>query len=160
MATIVLVGYGSRVKVYESFITGAREGFEIVVMIIPYLVAILVAVGIFRASGGFEWMIAVVEPIVNLVGFPAEALPMALLRPMSGSGAFGVMMETMQVHGPDSFVGYLVSVLNGSTETTFYVIAVYLGSVQVRATRHTVAACLCADATGIAAALFFARLFF
>ena len=160
MATIVLVGFGSRVKVYESFVTGAREGFEIAIMIIPYLVAILVAVGIFRASGGFEWTIALVEPIVNLVGFPAEALPMALLRPMSGTGAFGVMMETMTVHGPDSFVGYLVSVLNGSTETTFYVIAVYLGSVQVRATRHTIAACLCADVTGVAAALLFARLFF
>jgi spore maturation protein SpmB len=160
MAAIMLVGFGNRVKVYESFVTGAREGFEIAVMIIPYLVAILVGVGIFRASGGLEWMIAVVSPVVNLVGFPAEALPMALLRPMSGTGAFGVMMETMTAHGPDSFVGFLVSVLNGSTETTFYVIAVYLGSVQVRASRHTLAACLSADVTGVAAAFVFARLFF
>ena len=160
MASIVLVGFGNRVKVYESFVTGAREGFEIAVMIIPYMVAILVAVGIFRASGGFDWMIAMVQPVVNLVGFPAEALPMALLRPMSGTGAFGVMMETMTVHGPDSFVGFLVSILNGSTETTFYVIAVYLGSVQVRATRHTIATCLCADGTGVAAAFLFAKLFF
>ena len=129
-------------------------------MIIPYLVAILVAVGMFRASGGLEGLVSWLSPLTSLVGFPAEALPMALIRPLSGSGAFAVMTETMARHGTDSFVGFLVSVMNGSTETTFYVLALYFGSVRVRATRHTVVACLSADAAGVAAALFWARLFF
>jgi spore maturation protein SpmB len=160
MAAIALFGFSHRVKVYESFIQGAREGFQIAVMIIPFLVAILVAVGMFRESGALEAIIAAVSPATSLVGFPADALPMALIRPLSGSGAMGVMTETMRIHGPDSFVGYLVSVMNGSTETTFYVLALYFGSVRVRAARHTVAACLSADAVGIAAALFWCRLFF
>jgi len=160
MGVIALVGFGYGVKVYESVIKGAREGFEIFVMIIPFLVAILVAVGMFRASGALDALIAALGPVTALVGFPAEALPMALLRPLSGSGAMGVMTETMQQYGPDSFVGFLVSVMNGSTETTFYVLALYFGSVHVRATRHTVIACLCADFTGVAAALAFSRLFY
>jgi spore maturation protein B len=129
-------------------------------MIIPFLVAILVSIGMFRASGALDVLIGWVAPITAAVGFPAEALPMALIRPLSGSGAIGVLSETLQTYGPDSFVGFLVSVLNGSTETTFYVLAVYFGSVRVRATRYTVAACLAADATGVAAALLFSRIFF
>ncbi|MCP4003474.1 MAG: spore maturation protein [bacterium] len=160
MASIVLLGFCKRVKVYESFIAGAREGFDIAVMIIPFLVAILVAVGLFRASGGLDTLTAWVAPMTSLIGFPAEALPMALIRPLSGSGAMGIMTETMSIHGPDSFVGFLVSVMNGSTETTFYVVALYFGSVRVRAARHTVAACLAADGVGIGAALFWSRLFF
>ncbi len=160
MAAIALFGFSRRVKVYESFIQGAREGFQIAVMIIPFLVAIIVAVGIFRASGALGALTGAVSHVTSLVGFPAEALPMALIRPLSGSGAMGVMTETMQTHGPDSFVGYLVSVMNGSTETTFYVLALYFGSVRVRAVRYTVAACLTADAVGIAAALFWCRIFF
>jgi spore maturation protein SpmA len=157
---IALFGFCHRVKVYESIVQGAREGFQIAVMIIPFLVAILVSIGMFRASGALDALIGLVAPITNAVGFPAEALPMALIRPLSGSGAIGVMTETMQAYGPDSFVGFLASVMNGSTETTFYVLAVYFGSVRVRATRYTVAACLAADATGVAAALLFSRLFF
>lgn len=160
MAAIVLFGFSHRVKVYESFIRGAREGFDIAVMIIPYLVAILVAVGMFRASGALDALVALVAPLTSLVGFPAEALPMALIRPLSGSGAMGVMTATMTEYGVDSFVGYLVSVLNGSTETTFYVIALYFGSVRVRAIRHTLVACLSADAVGVAAALLWSRVFF
>lgn len=160
MATIVVFGVAHRVKVYESFVQGAREGFEIAVMIIPFLVAILVAVGLFRASGALDAWVGLLAPVTTLVGFPAEALPMALIRPLSGSGAMGVMTATMQQHGPDSFVGYLVSVMNGSTETTFYVLALYFGSVRVRATRHAVAACLAADVTGVAAALVWSRIFF
>jgi spore maturation protein SpmA len=159
-AAIVLFGFSRRAKVYDSFIAGAREGFEIAVMIIPFLVAILVAIGMFRASGALDALIAAVAPITSFVGFPAEALPMALIRPLSGSGAMGIMTETMQTYGPDSFVGFLVSVMNGSTETTFYVLALYFGSVRVRAVRHTVAACLAADFAGILAALFFSRIFF
>ena len=160
MAAIVLFGFSYRIGVYDSFIRGAREGFDIAVMIIPYLVAILVAVGMFRASGALDALVAVVSPLTSLVGFPAEALPMALIRPLSGSGAMGVMTATMTEHGPDSFVGYLVSVMNGSTETTFYVIALYFGSVRVRAVRHTLAACLAADAAGVMAALLWSRLFY
>ena len=119
MAAIVLFGFSYRIGVYDSFIRGAREGFDIAVMIIPYLVAILVAVGMFRASGALDALVAAVSPLTSLVGFPAEALPMALIRPLSGSGAMGVMTAIMTEYGPDSFVGYLVSVMNGSTETTF-----------------------------------------
>jgi spore maturation protein SpmA len=157
---IGLFGFSHRVKVYESVVQGAREGFQIAVMIIPFLVAILVAIGMFRASGALDALIGLVAPFTAAIGFPAEALPMAMIRPLSGSGAIGVMTETMQAYGPDSFVGFLVSVMNGSTETTFYVLAVYFGSVRVRATRYTVTACLAADATGVAAALFFSRIFF
>jgi spore maturation protein SpmA len=160
MAFIVLFGFTHRVKVYESLVKGAREGFEIFIMIIPFLVAILVAVGMFRASGALGWLIDKLEPVTSLVGFPPEAVLMAFTRPLSGSGAMGVMTETMTQYGPDSFVGFLVSVMNGSTETTFYVLALYLGSVQVRAARHAVAACLAADAAGMAGALLWCRLFF
>ena len=158
--SIVLFGFSARIRVYESVAEGAREGFQIVVMIIPFLVAILVAVGVFRASGALDALLAVVAPVTRLIGFPAEALPMALIRPLSASGALGVMTETMQQYGPDSFIGYLVSVLSGSTETTFYVLAVYYGSIRIRITRYTVAACLSADAAGALAALFWCRVFF
>jgi spore maturation protein SpmA len=160
LVAIAIFGLGRRVNVYESVVKGAREGFEIVIMIIPFLVAILVAIAMFRASGLMDLLIAGVAPLTSLIGFPAEALPMALIRPLSGSGALGVMTETMVTYGPDSFVGYLVSVMNGSTETTFYVLAIYLGSVQVRAARHAVAACLLADLTGVAAATLWSRIFF
>jgi spore maturation protein SpmB len=160
MSAIVLFGFARRIDVYDAFIRGAREGFEIAVMIIPYLVAILVGVAMFRHSGALGALTAAVSPVTSAVGFPAEALPMALIRPLSGSGGMAVMTETMTTWGPDSFVGYLVSVINGSTETTFYVLALYFGSVGVRAARHTVLACLAADFTGIAAALVFSRIFF
>jgi spore maturation protein SpmA len=160
MTAIVGFGFARRIDVYDAFIRGAREGFEIAVMIIPYLVAILVGVAMFRASGALGALTAIVSPVTSTVGFPAEALPMALIRPLSGSGGMAVMTETMTTWGPDSFVGYLVSVINGSTETTFYVLALYFGSVGVRAARHTVLACLAADFTGIAAALVFSRIFF
>jgi spore maturation protein SpmA len=157
---IVLYGFSARVKVYESVVAGAKEGFQIVVMIIPFLVAILVAVGMFRASGALDALLALAAPVTATIGFPAEALPMALLRPLSASGAMGVMTETMETYGPDSFVGYLTSVLNGSTETTFYVLAVYFGSIRIRITRYTVLACLSADFVGALAALFWCRVFF
>ena len=160
MATIVLYGYARHVKVYESVVKGAREGFDIFVMIIPFLVAILVAIGMFRASGALDLFIGALQPLTSLISFPAEALPMALLRPLSGGGAYGVLTESLTSYGPDSFVGYLVSVLNGSTETTFYVLAVYFGSVRIRAARHTVIACLSADAAGILAAFLWCRVFF
>ncbi|MBS1150380.1 MAG: nucleoside recognition domain protein [Myxococcaceae bacterium] len=160
MLAILLFGMGRRVKVYEAFISAAKEGFQIAVIIIPFLVAILVAVGMFRASGAMEAITSTVGPWTAKIGFPAEALPMALMRPLSGQGSLGVMMETMKTNGVDSFIGYLVSLINGSSETTFYVLALYFGAVQVKAVRHTLAACLVADTVGLVITLGLTHLFF
>jgi len=157
---ISLFALSKRVKVYDSLVEGAKEGFQIVIMIIPFLVAILVAVGVFQASGALDLVLAAVKPVTSLIGFPPEALPMALIRPLSGQGALGVLTNTLQTYGPDSFVGYLASVLAGSTETTFYVLALYCGSIRLKATRHAVFACLAADIGGALAALFWCRVFF
>ncbi|MCF8025781.1 MAG: spore maturation protein [Desulfobacteraceae bacterium] len=147
----LVYGVIRRVRIYEVFVEGAKEGFQVAVKIIPYLVAILVAVGMFRASGALETMVSLLGPWTSQIGLPAEALPMAILRPLSGSGAYGVLASIINdpAVGPDSFVGYLVSTLQGSTETTFYVLAVYFGAIQVRRIRHTMAAALTADAAGI-----------
>lgn len=160
MLVILLVGFGRKVKVYEAFIPAARDGFQTGVMLIPYLVAILVAVGMFRASGALDYITQALGPVLGAVGFPPQALPMALIRPLSGTGALAVMTDTMKTHGPDSFVGYLVSMLNGSSETTFYVLSVYFGAVGIRAVRHTLAACLLTDAAGIVIATVMCRIFF
>ena len=159
---LIFVGYGliKKVKVYESFVDGAKEGFTIAVKIIPYLVAMLIAIGIFRAGGAMDWLILIIKPITNLIGMPAEALPMALMRPLSGSGSLGLMTDIMKVHGPDSFIGILVSTIQGSTETTFYVLAVYFGAVNIKSTRHAVPVGLIADIAGILGALFIVRLLF
>jgi spore maturation protein SpmA len=158
--SVVALGFGRGVKVYEAFIASAREGFATAVSVIPFLVGMLVAIGMFRASGAMEVMVGALRVVTGPFGFPAEALPMALIRPLSGSGATAVMSETLKTLGPDSFIGYLVSTINGGTETTFYVLALYFGAVQVRAMRHTLPACLVADVAGPIAALFFCRLFF
>jgi spore maturation protein B len=122
---IVVYGAIKKVKIYETFVEGAKEGFNVGVRIIPYLVAMLVAIGIFRASGAMDILSWLVSPITSLIGMPAEALPMAIMRPLSGSGALGVMSEVIKTHGPDSLLGRMVSVMMGSGETTFYVLAVY-----------------------------------
>ncbi|MFO7598253.1 MAG: nucleoside recognition domain-containing protein [Candidatus Desulfacyla sp.] len=155
MLGFLTFGVVRRVRIYEVFVEGAKEGFQVAVKIIPYLVAILVAVGMFRASGAMEAMVNLIGGCTAQLGMPAEALPMALLRPLSGSGAYGIMASIInnpQI-GPDSYIGYLVSTLQGSTETTFYVLAVYFGAVQVRRIRHALAAALTADLVGIAAAV-------
>jgi spore maturation protein SpmB len=141
-------------------VAGAREGLDMAIRILPFLVAILVAVQMFRASGALDLLVGALDPFTSLVGFPGEALPMALLRPLSGSGAFGVMAEIVQTHGPDSFVGYLVCTLQGTTETTFYVLTLYYGAAGVRNMRYTLAACLIADLVGVTAATAACHLFF
>jgi len=160
VAGMILFGWSRGVAVYEALVEGAKEGFNVAVRIIPFLVAILVAVGMFRASGGMDVVGDVFGPVTALIGMPAEALPMAIIRPLSGSGALGVMAEAMDAYGPDSLIGYMVSTFQGSTETTFYVLAVYFGAVGVKRTRHALPACLLADTAGILAAVFIVNLLF
>jgi spore maturation protein SpmA len=157
IAAMVMYGVAKRVAVYDAMIAGAKEGFQVAVRIIPFLVAIVVAAAMFRASGLLALIVAAVGPLTGAIGFPAEAIPMAILRPLSGSGAYAVMAETMQASGPDSQVGYLVSTLQGSTETTFYVLAVYFGAVAVTRVRHAVATGLIADLAGCVGAVLAVR---
>ena len=157
---IVIFAAMKKVKIYESFVEGAKEGFNVGVRIIPYLVAMLVAIGIFRASGAMDVVIALLAPASNLIGMPAETVPLAILRPLSGSGSMGLMTELMKVHGPDSFIGVLASTMYGSSETTFYILAVYFGAVGIKNTRHALPAGLIADLFGMLGALFICRIFF
>lgn len=162
LVIFLFLGWGliKKVKVYEVFVEGAKEGFNVAIRIIPYLVAMLVAIGIFRASGALELLTTVLSPVTDLIGMPAETLPMALMRPLSGSGSLGIMTELMKVHGPDSFIGILASTMYGSSETTFYVLAVYFGSVGIKNTRHAVPAGIIADAAGMLAAVAIVHLLF
>lgn len=159
----IVAAMRKRVNVYDAFIEGAKEGFTTAVRIIPYLVAILVAIAVFRASGAMDWLIEGVKWLVNLFGVNAsfvDALPTAIMKPLSGSGARGMMVDAMTQYGADSFVGRLSCIFQGSTDTTFYILAVYFGSVGIRYTRHAVTCGLLADLAGIIAAIFIAYLFF
>jgi spore maturation protein SpmA len=149
-----------RVKVYEQFVEGAKEGFQVAVTIIPYLVAILVAIGMFRGAGGIALITGWLRPALNAVGFPPELVPMCLMRPLSGSGSLGIFTELVKHFGPDSLIARMAGTVFGSTETTFYVIAVYFGAVSVRRTRHAVPAGLIADAAGIIASVVVCRMMF
>lgn len=149
-----------KVKVYEIFVDGAKDGFTIAVRIIPYLVAILVAIGMFRASGALDMLLNFLSPVLTLVGFPPENLPLALMRPLSGSGSLGLLTDLINQYGPDSLFAKIGATMFGSTETTFYVLAVYFGSVGIRKTRHALAAGLIADAVGILSAVYICRLLF
>ena len=142
-----------KVLVYEEFVEGAKEGFQVAVRVIPYLVAILVAIGMFRASGGIELLNSWLRPLLNIFRFPPELLPLALIRPLSGSGANGVFMDLVHTYGADSLLAQMGATIMGSSETTFYVLAVYFGSVAIRKTRHAVAAGLAADIAGVAASV-------
>jgi spore maturation protein B len=146
------------VPVYEEFVEGAKEGFQVALRIIPFLVAILVAIGMFRGAGGIDMLSRALDPALKLVGFPAELLPMALMRPLSGSGSLGIFSELVATHGPDSILARMAGTIMGSTETTFYVLAVYFGSVAIRRTRHAVPAGLLADIAGIAASIIVCRI--
>ena len=149
-----------KVKVYESFVDGAKEGFEISLKIIPYLVAILVAIGMFRASGAMEQLIYFLTPILNLIGFPPENLPLAIMRPLSGSGSLGLFTDLVNQYGVDSIYTKIGATMFGSTETTFYVLAVYFGSVGIRKSRYALAAGLIADIVGILSAVYICKILF
>ncbi len=157
---LIAYGFVYGVKVYDSLVKGAKEGFEIAIKIIPFLVAIMVAVAMFRASGALADLQAFLAPVLDPLGLPAEALAMAIVRPLSGSGAMGIMTETINTMGPDTYVGQLVSTLNGCTETTLYVMAVYFGAVGITKVRHSLWAALLADLTGVIASVFICRIFF
>lgn len=148
------------IKVYEHFVEGAKEGFQVAVTIIPYLVAILVAIGMFRGSGGITLITESLRRFLNVVHFPPELVPLCLMRPLSGSGSLGIFTELVTKYGPDSFIARAAGTIYGSTETTFYVIAVYFGAVAIRRTRHAVPAGLIADLVGMIASVFICRLVF
>lgn len=159
----ILAGVRKKVNVYDAFIEGAKDGFSTAVRIIPYLVAILVGIGVFRASGAMDWLVDGIAWLVGLTGADAQwvgALPTALMKPLSGSGARGMMVDAMATYGADSFVGRLSCIFQGATDTTFYILAVYFGSVGVRYTRHAVACGLLADLAGVVAAVAICYFFF
>jgi len=159
----ILAGIRKKVNVYDAFIEGAKDGFTTAVRIIPYLVAILVGIGVFRASGAMDMLIGGIQWGVNAIGINSDfvgALPTALMKPLSGSGARGMMVDAMTTFGADSFVGRLSCVFQGSTDTTFYILAVYFGSVGIRYTRHAVACGLLADLAGIISAIAICYMFF
>jgi spore maturation protein SpmB len=163
IAAFLLAGAWRRVPMYEVFIEGAKEGFHVAIGIVPYLVAILVAVGALRASGALDALLGAIRSGVGALAIDTrwvDALPTALIKPFSGGGARGVMVETMKAMGPDSFAGRLSCVIQGSTETTFYVLAVYFGSVNVKKTRHALACALAAEIAGVIAAIGVTYLFF
>jgi spore maturation protein B len=142
---ITLAGMLRRVKVYDVFIEGAKEGFEVGVKIIPFLVGILVAIGMFRASGAMELLLAGLRPVATATGFPADLIPLAILRSLSGSGSLALTTDIIKTQGPDSLLARMAATMYGSTETTFYVLAVYFGAIGVRRTRHAVPAALIGD---------------
>ena len=159
----ILAGVRKKVNVYDAFVDGAKEGFNTAVRIIPYLVAILVAIGVFRASGSMDYIINGVATVVGWCGIDSEfvaALPTAIMKPLSGSGARGLMVDAMTTYGADSFVGRMACIFQGSTDTTFYILAVYFGSIGVSKTRHAVPCGLLADLAGIISAIFICYLFF
>jgi spore maturation protein SpmA len=159
----ILLAAIKKVNVYESFIEGAKDGFQVAVTIIPYLIAILVAVGVFRASGAMDILVGMIQRVLVSLNVDADftgALPTAFMKPLSGSGARGMMVDAMNTYGADSFVGRVASIVQGATDTTFYIIAVYFGSVGIRNTRYAVTCGLIADFAGILASIFIAYLFF
>ena len=162
--TMFLVsGMRAKINVYDDFIEGAKDGFQTAVRIIPYLIAILVSIGVFRASGAMDWLVEEMKWLISLIGIDTQwvgALPTALMKPLSGGGARGMMVDAMTTFGADSFVGRLSCIFQGSTDTTFYILAVYFGSVGVTRTRHAVACGLLADLAGVIAAILLCYLFF
>ena len=163
IVSFIVAGFIKKINVYDAFIEGAKEGFSTAVKIIPYLVAILVGIGVFRASGAMDMLIDGIAWCVEQCGINTDfvgALPTAFMKPLSGSGARGLMLEAMQTYGADSFIGRLSCMFQGSTDTTFYILAVYFGCVNIKYTRHAVACGLLADLAGVIAAIGLAYMFF
>ena len=160
IAGIPLYASLRKVKVYDSFVEGAKEGFQISIRLIPYLVAMLVAIGMFRASGAIDLIAHALSPILSKIGMPSDLLPLALVRPFSGSAANGVMADVIHTHGGNSIISKMAGTMMGSTETTFYVVAIYFGAVNIRRTRHAVPAGLIADLVGILASVWICNLVF
>lgn len=160
VAGIPLYGAVKKVPVYDSFVDGAADGFKIIIRIVPYLVAMIVAISLLRASGLLICIENILSPVLQLIHMPVEILPMALVRPFSGSATTGIMAEIIKEYGGDAYLSKLAAVIMGSTETTFYVLAVYFGSVGIKRTRHAVLTGLLADVVGVIAACFVASIFF
>jgi len=160
LAGVAVYGMGRRVDVYGALTTGARDGLTVLLNILPPLVGLLTAVAMFRASGAMEWLTGLCAPVMELLGIPAELTPLMLIRPVSGGGALAVGSELITTYGPDSYIGRVAAVMLGSTETTFYTIAVYFGAAGIIRTRHTIPAALTADLTGFVVSALTVRLFF
>lgn len=158
----LITSYGmiKKVKIYEVFVSGAKEGIYTAIRVMPHLIGMLVAINIFRASGAMDYLCIMLAPITKLINMPADVLPMALMRPLSGGGAMGIMNSLFIKHGPDSLIGKMSSIMAGSTDTTFYIIAVYFGSVNIKNTRHALPSGLVADACGMLAATLIANSLF
>jgi spore maturation protein B len=157
---IIFSGIYKNVKVYDVFIDSAKEGIATVLRIMPSLIGLMVAIGVFRASGALDYIIAALDPITSLLGIPSEALPLALLRPISGSASLALVSDIIKTNGPDSFIGRLVSTMMGSTETIFYTLAVYFGAVGIKNIKYTLAAALIADAVSVFASVWICTVMF
>lgn len=160
LLVVPLVAFMKKVPVYETFVKGAEAGFATAIQTIPFLVAMLVAINIFRESGAMQLMIACLSPVFDHIGFPVEVLPHAIMRPLSGGAALGIATDLIEHHGPDSFIGNLVSTMQGSSDTTFYILTLYFGAVGIHKYRYAVANGLCADLTTLAASLFIVHALF
>lgn len=157
---ILVYGYPHGVRVFDVFLEGAKEGIQVSMSILPALIALVTAVGMFKASGGLDVLSYALAPVANLLGIPREVIPLVLLRPISGSGAMVIFTDIIKTYGPDSFVGRVASVMQGSTETTFYTVALYYGAAKIKNTRHTIPAALCGDLTGFVMSALLVRLMF
>lgn len=157
---ILLHGTYKKVPTYETFVEGGKEGFKIAISIIPFLIGMLVAIAIFRASGALDFFISLIKPFLSAIGVPAEIVPLALIRPISGNGALGMVSDLIATHGPDSFIGRLASTLQGSTDTTFYILTVYFGAVGIRKIGDALKVGLLADFVGIVASIVIVTLVF
>lgn len=160
LLVIPLYGFFRRVPVYEAFVEGAEAGFYTAVKIIPFLVGMMVAISVFRASGAMDYLVEALHPFMAAIGAPAEVLPLAVMRPLSGSGALGLATELMRAYGPDSMIGRMASVMQGTTDTTFFVLTVYFGSVGIKRFKYAVVTGLSADVTGLLASIYICNLLF
>lgn len=160
IAFILLYGTYKRVPTYETFVDGAKEGFSMAISIIPYLVGMMVAISVFRASGAMDFFIDLIRPFIQALGIPSEVVPLALIRPISGTGALGITTDLIATYGPDSFIGRLASTMQGSTDTTFYIITVYFGAVGIKKMGDALKVGLLADVIGIGAAIIIVTIVF